>query len=203
MDNIQPIVNTEPVIEAPVSEDIKTQEQEDVTTEEVISKAPGTKTDPALLLKSLKDEREKRKLLEDEIEKLKSSALSDEVMSDEGRALDNKIKSLTAELATLKTDSTKKDLLILHPVLKDKWSEFEEFLSNPDNKGMNMKTAAKAFLVENGLLEPRRIGLEKPTSGTRTPIASGMTNEEIKHLRETDYNKYIDLLSKGLIKFES
>jgi hypothetical protein len=55
--------------------------------------------------------------------------------------------------------------------------------------------------VEKGLLEPVRKGLEKPTGGDRTPLSSGMSTEEVKSLRETDYKKYREMLKKGLIKF--
>ena len=122
------------------------------------------------------------------------------MFSDEGKALHGEIVSLKSELSELKTESTKKDVLILHPVLKDKWEEFEEFRSDPDNKGMNLRTAAKAFLVEQGLLDVPRKGLEKPTGGPRTPITSEMTAEEIDDLRKNDYKKYYSMLKKGQIR---
>ena len=90
-----------------------------------------------------------------------------------------------------------------HPQLKELWSDFEEFRSDPDNKGMNMKTSAKAFLVEKGILEPQRKGLEKPTGGPRAPVSTGMTTEDIKNLRETNFKKYEEMLAKGQIKFSS
>lgn len=113
---------------------------------------------------------------------------------------DNDISSLKAELADIKNRQQKSEVLESYPKLKELWSDFEEFRSNSDNKGMNMRTAAKAFLVEKELLEPQRKGLEKPTGGPRVPLSSGMSVEDVKHLRETDFKKYLEMTQKGLIK---
>lgn len=182
---------------------------EEVATEPVL---PGSKTDSSLLLESLQEEREKRRILEEEkklleqklVEKENSSTFSDEeIYSDEGKILKGQISNLKSELSEVKTELTKERLISTNPIFKEKWEEFEEFRSNPENKGMNMRTAAKAFLVENGLLEPTRKGLEKPTGGQRTPISSGMTADEVKTLRQTNYTKYKEMIQKGLIKIES
>uniref|UniRef100_A0A6M3LCT4 Scaffolding protein n=1 Tax=viral metagenome TaxID=1070528 RepID=A0A6M3LCT4_9ZZZZ len=203
MENDKPVVNQEPVTEAPVSEDVKTQEPEAKTTEEVEPKAQaGDKTAPNLLLKSLQEEREKRRLLEEELETLKSSALSEEVFSDEGKALKRRIDALESTLTETKQENAKRELQLSNPIFKDKWEEFEEFRQNPENKGMNMKTAAKAYLIENGLFEPARKGLEKTTGGPRIPPTSGMTADDVKTLRETNFKKYQEMLLKGQIKIE-
>ncbi len=170
----------------------------------------GTKTESALLLKSLQEEREKRRaqdekmaLLEEELSTLKSSHLTDaEAFSDEGKALEAKINSLRDEIVSLKNDSAERELKASNPIFKEKWQEFEEFRQLSENKGMNLRTAAKAFLVENGLLEPTRKGLERTTGGKGTPSASGMTMEEIKHLRETNFRKYQEMVKKGQIIFQ-
>lgn len=199
MEDQNPVVNQEPT--TPASEPI-------IKKEEVIQ-APavqaGDKTDPNLLLKSLQEEREKRRIAEQELETFKSSALSEseeDVFSDEGKVLKKEIGALKSELSEVKSELTKKDLLIAHPILKDKMAEFEEFRSDPENKGMNLRTAAKAFLVENGLLDVSRKGLEKPTGGQRVPMSSGMTADDVKTLRETNFKKYQELLMKGQIKIE-
>ena len=160
----------------------------------------GDKTPSHLLLKSLQEERQKVKELEETINQLKSSPTSEDVFSDEGKVLDSKIKTLENELSTLRTESSRKDVLITYPVLKDKWSEFEEFRNNPENKGMNMRTAAKSFLVENGFFEPTRQGLEKPTGGAGTPSPTSMTADDVKTLRETNWRKYQELVKSGQIK---
>jgi hypothetical protein len=204
MENTNPVVNGE--VTAPNSEVVKPQEQEPVVPEETPKPAPqaGSKTDPNLLLASLKEEREKRKLLEEELETLKSSNLSEEeVVSDEGRILAGKIKTLEASLDEIRSDSAKKDVLIANPILKEKWNEFEEFRSDPENKGMNLRTAAKAFLVENGLIDVPRKGLEKPTGGTKIPLPSGtMTAQEAENLMKNDFKKYQELIRKGQLKIQ-
>jgi hypothetical protein len=161
--------------------------------------APGSKTDPTLLLKSLQEEREKRQRLEEELALLKTSVSSD-VFSDEGKVLQQRIKDQDSKIESILQDNAKKDILILHPIMREKWEEFETFRNNPENKGMNLRTATKAFLLENGLYEPTRKGLEKTTGGQRVPTNQGMSVEDIKALRETNFRKYQDMLEKGLLK---
>ncbi len=203
MENTKPVVNQEPVTDTPASEGVKTQESEAVVTEETIAKAQaGDKTDPNLLLKSLQEEREKRRLLEEELEQVKSSALSeDEVFSDEGKALKKQITALTEKINSLEEDKNLQTLYNQYPILKEKSEEFDKF--REDYPRTKLENVAKLYLAENGLLEPARKGLEKPTGGTRTPMTSGMTVEDVKHLRETNWKKYQDMVTKGLIKIES
>ena len=113
---------------------------------------------------------------------------------------DEAISKLQGELATVKSAQQRSEVLEAHPQLKEVWDDFEKFRADEDNKGMNLKTAAKAFLVEKGLLDKPRQGLERPTGGDRTPVSSGMSNEDVKKLRETDYKKYRDLVKKGIIQ---
>lgn len=163
---------------------------------------PGEKTDPALLLESLKIEKEKRRLsdekarlAEEKLNELESSNLSEEVESDEGKALDSKISQVESKLKTLEKDNLKKDVLIANPVLKEHLSEFEDYLEEPDNKGMNIKTAAKAFITERGLVTTPRKGLEKTTGGDKTaPSTPGMTADEAANLRKTDFKRYQQMI---------
>jgi len=178
--------------------------EESIEEEEVLeeaSPAPGSKTDPALLLRSLKEEREKRRLAEEKARELEETISSSEteVYSDEGKALLKEIHSLKSELSEIKGDSTKKDVLIAYPELKDKWTEFEEYRQDPENKGMSLKTSAKAFLVENGIFVKPRKGLEKPTGGDKSPKPTGMTAKDVESLRKNNYRKYLDMLRKGEI----
>lgn len=200
-----PVVNAE--VTTAASEGVITQVQESVvvkddTTAKPVTQ-PGDRTDPNLLLKSLQEEREKRRLLEQEIETLKSSTLPEleEAFSDEGKLLASQIKGLETKIEDLKFESSKKDLQISNPVFKEKWDDFESFRNNPENKGMNLRTAAKAFLIDQDLLEPpARKGLEKTTGGPRVPISTGMTADDVENLRKNNFKKYQELLKKGQIK---
>lgn len=177
-------------------------EQIEETVPEETAPAAGSKTDPALLLQSLKEEREKRRETERKLkeaeEKILSSTPTEEVYSDEGKTLMKEIQSLKSELSGYKTESTRKDVLREYPVLEDKWTEFNEYLAEPENAGMALKTAAKAFLIENGLsITTKRKGLEKPTGGDKTPKPQGYTFAQMKALRENDWDKYQKLNKEG------
>lgn len=192
---MEEVVNTEAVVtEQPVVEETTpTEPQGD-------GAVPGSKTDPALLLKSLQEERIKRQELENELEILKTPVSSD-VFSDEGKVLQKHIEEQEEKIKSILQENAKKDVIIANPILKEKWGEFEAFHNDPENKGMNLRTAAKAFLLENGLLEPTRKGLEKTTGGPRIPVAQGMSAEDIRILRETNFKKYQEMLEKGQLKF--
>lgn len=135
---------------------------------------------------------------EAELEALQTGTPPGEGISDEGRALMKEIDSLKSKISSIESDGAIKELKNSNPIFKDKWTEFEEFRAKEENKGMNLKTAAKAFLVENGLLDPVRKGLEQPTGGPRQSQPSGkMTAEDVKKLRETNYKEYEKLLMEG------
>lgn len=141
---------------------------------------------------------ERLKKLEKELEELQTGSPSGDGTSDEGRALKKEIDDLKGKISSIETETAVKELKSSNPVFKDKWTEFEEFRTKDENKGMNLKTAAKAFLIENGLLDPTRKGLESPTGGPRKPTPSGkMTAEDVKTLRETNFKEYQKLLEQG------
>jgi len=197
-----------------INEDLTnpTETESEETIEEVVleeaTPAPGSKTNPELLLKDLKEQREKTRRAEERTrqleEQLSSSTQTEaEVYSDEGKLLqerfNKKIQSLENTISNITGEFTKKDVLNAHPEIKEKWEEFEEFQADPDNKGMSMKTCAKAFLIERGMYQKPRKGLEKPTGGDKSPKPAGLTAQDVKTLRETNWRKYTDMLSKGLI----
>jgi hypothetical protein len=206
MPNTNPVVNedvTDPEFETPVDE-TELDPTDDTELEDPVDPvpAPGDKTPPNLLLKSLQEERAKVKDLEEQILLLTSSTPPPEgAFSDEGKALEARINQLNGELAGLKEAQAKKDLLATYPVLKDKWDEFESFRALSENNGMSMQAAAKVYLTENGMFTPRRKGVEKPTGGGRTPAPSGMmTAEDAANLRQNDSRKYRQMLKDGQIK---
>lgn len=114
--------------------------------------------------------------------------------------LAGKVQTLESEVSTLTEKLTKADVVKTYPQLDLIWADLETYRQDPANKGMSLATAAKAFMTEKGLLDPQREGIERPTGGPRVPPQSGMTNEQVKHLRETDYRKYSEMLQAGQIK---
>lgn len=193
----EPIVNEDPVIEDPITEEVVTPE---VTP---VEPKAGEKTDSALLLQSLQKEREKRKTLEAELQALKTQSET-EVFSDEGKVLDSKISQLQAEIQAGKEEKLMSGVQSTYPVLKDKSEEFEQFRA--DNPGMRIETAAKAFLIENDLLDtpkPRK-GLESASGGGRVPVqeAGTLSAEEADELRVSNYREYAKRLRNGTLKIK-
>lgn len=183
--------------------------EEDTGVEPVEPKA-GDKTPPNALLKATQVEREKRRELEAKLREMEekfnslttsTSSEDDEVFSDEGKALQKHINSLQGELSTLKKEKELENVLNSTEGLKEHRAEFEEFLEDPENKGMKLSTAAKAFIVEKGIGGQKRQGLENPTGGDKTAPTSGtMSAEDVATLRKTNFRKYQDMLQKGQIK---
>ena len=130
-------------------------------------------------------------------------SVEQEVFSDEGKQLRNDISKVNQELKDLKRREERKDVEAEFPVLKDKREEFDEFLEDEENKRISIKKAAKLFLAEKGLLAtdpPERLGLEKPTAGGQTPPVPGLTDEQLEHIRKTDYRQYEKLIKSGQVK---
>ena len=179
----------------------KTPEGTTPTVEEVtLSKADLDDLKHRAEVSSQNFERAKKAELEvkDLQSRLTTEVPSDEVFSDEGRALKSQINTLESELNSIKDNQVLQGLYVQYPVLKEKSAEFDEFrLDYPRTK---LENVVKLYLSENGLLEPKRVGLEKPTGGPRNPTSSEMTVDDVKKLRETDPRKYRDMLQKGLIK---
>ena len=187
-------------------------QQEVLPKEEIKQPAqPGSKTEPTELLKSLQEEREKRRLaeektkqIEEELNTIKSSVPSEtDAWSEEGKLIVEKhVKPLQDTINSLEEKLALKDVQATYPVLREISSEFDEFRKEyPRHK---LDNVAKLFLSEKGLLEPQRKGLEKPTGGFKNQKTPGsMTTEEVRHLRETNFRKYSDMAKKGLIKIEN
>ena len=168
-----------------------------VTTSAEATHVPGSQTPSENLLAALKEERAKRKELEDKLNNLNTTTPSDEVYSDEGRLLNDKISSMALQLEQLQEEKLIAQVQSQFPMLKELSNEFDEFRKEyPRHK---MENVAKLFLTEKGLLEPKRKGLENPTGGQRSPAEPQMTSDDVKNLRENNPAKYRDMLRKGLI----
>lgn len=180
---MEPVVKDDaPVTEEPAKEEVA---------------QPGEKTDSSLLLKSLQEERDKRRELEAELKRLSEQSAGP--FSDEGQLLKKEIEDLKVQMTERDTLAS---LQAKHPALADKLSEFNEFRANPENAGMKLETAAKAFLVEKDLLtEPKpRKGLEKDSGGTRSQPKTGRTEEDIADLRQNNFRQYMREIKKGTLR---
>lgn len=178
-----PVTQNEPVVEIPKIEEAA------LSSEEIADLRHKAEVSSQNFERAKKAEQRAKELEE-------SLALLDTNPSYTG---DEDVGKLKSEIAEIKGKFAKSEVIEAHPVLKEIWNDFESFHAQEDNKGMSIKTAAKAFLTEKGLLDPVRKGLEKPTGGPRVPFTSGMSAEEAKKLRETDYKKYTEMLRKGQI----
>ena len=151
---------------------------------------PGSRTPETNLYAALQEERRKRKEAEDKLQTYNTTIPSDEVYSDEGKLLSNKLSALEAKLEHLEEEKVVAQVHSQFPMLKELSNEFDEFRKEyPRHK---MENIAKLFLTEKGLLEPKRKGLENPTGGQRSPAEPQMTVEDVKNLRENNPAKYRD-----------
>jgi len=168
--------------------------QEATPVEESVAPEPGSKTDSALLLKSLKEEREKRRILEQEKQELElrleeSSALSDEDISDEAKVLKKEISTLKGEVTSIREEKEFDRLCVLYPILKDKVEEFNEYRQSEHPKA-KIGSVAKLYLADNGFFDAPRPGLEKSTGGDKTVTKTGMSFADAEVLRKTDWRRY-------------
>jgi len=113
---------------------------------------------------------------------------------------DETITKLRSDISSIQGELDRTKVIEKYPVLKEIWSEVEKFRKDPENRGMSIQTAAKAFIIENNLSDTPRLGLEKTTGGSKVPVSTGMTSEEVAKLRTNDYEKYRLMLKNGQIK---
>lgn len=188
----------------PGSSQAETEEVTEVITPEVVVptkpiEVKGTKTPEANLYAALEEERRKRKELEEKLQATSEPQVS-EAFSDEGKLLEKKINSLQSELVSLKEEKILSSLQSQYPQLRDLSDEFSAFKSEfPASK---VESVAKLFLMEKGLLDTPRKGLERQTTGGQAPVSDGLTAEEVADLRKNNHRKYQDMLMAGKIKLD-
>lgn len=147
---------------------------------------------------------ERAKKAETELKELREKNINvpsdNEPWSDEGKLLQTKISEVENELLTIKEERDLERLYSQYPLLREKASEFSEY-RKAEHPRAKLESVAKLYLAEEGLLEPKRKGLENPTGGERAPMVTGMTAEEVEQLRKTNYKKYKEMLVNDQIKF--
>ena len=171
-----------------------------VVTPAPVTPPVGSQTPPENLYAALAEERRLRKEAEDKLTNLTTTAIPEDVYSDEGKLLRGQITSLEAKVASIEEEKNLERLFNQYPLLREKSAEFIEYRQT-EHPRAKLESVAKLFLAENGLLEPTRQGLEKPTGGPRVPQPSGMSNEDIENLRKNDYRRYKEMVQKDQIKF--
>jgi len=196
------VVNEVPLTKEPVvtPEEVKV---DSTSTSNVVyagetPQKPGSKTDPALLLQALQEEREKRRIEEEKRRMLEKQLQETGIpRSDEGKYLEEK---LNKEIEALKEQHALEKLEVTYPAIKDKASEFNDYRAQ--YPGVPLESVARLFLVDKDLIEKptERKGLEKPTGGGRQTSSGEMTVEEIAELRANNGRKYTKLLLEGKIR---
>lgn len=159
------------------------------------------KTPPNELLAALHEERELRKQAEQKLKDYESGHSSPsadtEPVSEEGKVLKSQIDSMAVELSAIKRERENDALFANYPQLKDKKEDFIKFREGYTDTPP--ETVAKIFLAEHDLLEPKRKGLERPTSGPKTAPTAKYTPEEIDRIRTTQPRRFIELIRSGAI----
>lgn len=116
---------------------------------------------------------------------------------------DPRVDALTKEVQNLSHEAAMAKVLKAYPVLEDKVADFDEFRNKPENQGLSLPLAAKAFVLEKDLLTPQRQGLENATGGGHAaPLTGKLTADQARDLRNTNYKGYVDALKAGRIEVE-
>ena len=188
------------------SEGVNTQTQlpgAPVVTPDPATPPVGSQTPQENLYAALAEERRLRKAAEDKLNNMNTTTpFEPEFVSDEGKLLKGELDTMAAKIRQLEDEKSLEKLCAQYPVLKENLDKFNEF-RQAEHPRAKIESAAKIYLAENGLLESRRVGLENPTGGTRAPVNTGMTADDVANLRKNNWKKYQDMLSKGLIKIEA
>lgn len=157
----------------------------------------GSQTPDRNLFAALEEERRMRREAETKLKQLENSApqVQDEEFSDEGRLLKRKLDELDATVRSLRETNELEKLLNQFPDLKDAKEEFAEF--RKEYPSLSGEKVARVFLAEKGMTQAMRKGLEQPTGGVKTAPSVGMSEDDVKRLRESNPRRYIHLLKTG------
>lgn len=116
---------------------------------------------------------------------------------------DKRVEALETKVAGLSHSLAMAEVLKAFPVIEGKEQDFNEFRAKPENAGMSLATAAKAFVFEKDLIAPRRPGLEAPTGGDPAPVRSGkMSSADAAKLRASNFKAYSEGIRNGTIIIE-
>src|SRR3990167_7886532 len=136
--------NSSPV----VSDDLNTQPGlpvAPVVTTSQPTPVPGSSTPSENLLAALKEERAKRKELEDKLQTFNTTTPSEEAYSDEGKVLLDRIATLEARDKAREEQFELERLYVQFPLLKEKAEEFKTFRET-EHPRAGLGSAAKIYL---------------------------------------------------------
>lgn len=129
---------------------------------------------------------------------------------EENLSLKRRLSRLEQDFGGMKTETEwerqlgdfleKAKILDKYPELEGKEKDFRDFAKKPTHKGVDLNVLADAFLYKTkGETMPTKKGavLERGSGGPKTtPPTKKMTPEELKVLREADYKKYKEIITK-------
>jgi len=183
----------------------ETNTEGETTPEDGEEKSPEEMSDLVKKAEVSSQNYERAKKAEKELKELKKAqeSLSDDAPY-EVEATKGDLKTLEARLKASEERETRRELESRHPVLQDKKEDFDEFLEDDAYASLPIDKAATLFMAERGLLNssPERKGLEKATGGATTPPTSGLTQDDLKRLREEEPRKYIKMIQDGKINLD-
>lgn len=171
-------------------------------TPEVVETPKGVKTPDENLYAALKEERERRKEVELRLKELESVQQTpfvpdEDTWSDEGKNLKKHIDTVGSKMLELSEKLELQDIYTAYPQVRDNASDFNAF--RREYPLVSLDKVAKLFLVEKGLIGQQRKGLESSTGGNKAPQPTGMSETDVKRLRETQPRRYAQLLREGKI----
>ncbi len=196
-----------------VSENVTTQQPVVAVKEETITTATqekGAQTPDNHLYAALKEERERRKSLEERLGALESNSQSsnqtsyeqvDEVYSDEGKLILQQLEPLKQKISSLEDELEMEKLMAKFPQIQGLKDDFESYKQDfPRHK---LENVAKLFLQEQGIFEQTtevRQGLESATKGPKsTETSDSFSPEEIDRLRTQQPRLFIKMIREGAI----
>ena len=183
-------------------EGVKPQESVRVEAEKSTNESAehkGEKTPERNLFAALEEERRMRRELEDRLRasELKNSAINVEAydLSDEGKLIKGHVDSVVDDVRVIKEQLELERLYSRFPDLRDVAQDFEQFRA--DYRSIPLERVAKLFLSEKGLVQTERKGLEQASGGSKTPPKVGMSEDDVRRLRENSPRRYNHLLQTG------
>lgn len=207
--------NKENIQEAELPDDLEP-EAEKLKEEKSEMPQRGEKTPERNLYGAVSEERQMRREaekraeeLELRIKELERTAYKqlqpivqdDEVFSDEGKTLKRTIDTLASQFKSVEEQLSKERLFTQYPEIREVSDDFEDFRKEYD--GFPLEKVAKLFLAEKGITKsPARKGLEKANGGNKAPVSSGMSEDELKRMRESNPRKYLKIIKEGKIHFD-